>query len=138
MSKKKRPTKQQTNPPIKTTVQEPAAKRRYAIIRFIEFDPPKGASPQKKTVLIKTSMTDAEIRELSGNICQIVESAYAEHSYMDDSEFKARTKELNKGWVNDMPLEELQKYEQAHNIPALAPTQLKAIEELKLQTGKKK
>ena len=83
MSKKKRPTKQQTNPPIKTTVQEPAAKRRYAIIRFIEFDPPKGASPQKKTVLIKTSMTDAEIRELSGNICQIVESAYAEHSYMD-------------------------------------------------------
>lgn len=62
----------------------------------------------------------------------------AEHSYMDDSEFKARTKELNKGWVNDMPLEELQKYEQAHNIPALAPTQLKAIEEMKLQTGKKK
>lgn len=62
----------------------------------------------------------------------------AERGYVDDKEFKARSKELNKRWVADMPLDELQKYEQAHNIPPLAPTQLKAIQELKLQSGKKK
>ena len=37
----------------------------------------------------------------------------------------------------DFTLEELQKYARAHNIPDLAPAQLKAIQELKLQTGRK-
>ena len=60
-----------------------------------------------------------------------------DHSYMDYDEFKARSKELNKGYSGDMPLEELQKYARAHNIPDLAPAQLKAIQELKLQTGRK-
>jgi hypothetical protein len=56
---------------------------------------------------------------------------------MNDDEFKARSKELNKGHSGDMSLEELTEYERTHNIPALAPEQLKAIQELTKQTGKK-
>lgn len=62
----------------------------------------------------------------------------ADRGYMDEAEFKARSKELNKGYAGDMSLEELAEYERAHNIPALAPTQLKAIQGLTKQTGKKK
>lgn len=61
----------------------------------------------------------------------------ADHDYMNDDEFKARSKELNKGHSGDMSLEELTEYERTHNIPALAPEQLKAIQELTKQTGKK-
>ncbi|MBR4389502.1 MAG: hypothetical protein IKT00_10035 [Prevotella sp.] len=53
------------------------------------------------------------------------------HSYVDEAEFKARSKELNHGHQNDMTLEELQAYERQHNIPALDAAQLKAIEALK-------
>lgn len=62
----------------------------------------------------------------------------ADRGYMDEAEFKARSKELNKGYAGDMPLEELAEYERANNIPPLAPTQLKAIQGLTKQTGKKK
>ena len=58
--------------------------------------------------------------------------------YMDKDEAKARGKEIGKGYAGDMSLEELEAYEQAHNIPALSPEQLKAIQSLKKQTGKKK
>lgn len=53
------------------------------------------------------------------------------HYYADEAEFKARSKELNKGHQSDMTLEELQAYESEHNIPALDATQLRAIEALK-------
>ena len=61
-----------------------------------------------------------------------------EHKYMDEDEFKARSKELNKGFVGDMPLADLQEYERINKIPALAPEQQKAIQELTKQTGQKK
>lgn len=61
-----------------------------------------------------------------------------DHKYVDEDEFKARSKELNKGFVGDMPLADLQEYERINKIPALAPEQLKAIQELTMQTGKKK
>ena len=57
---------------------------------------------------------------------------------MDEAEFKARSKELNKGYAGDMPLEELAENERANNIPSLARTQLKAMQGLTKQTGKKK
>jgi hypothetical protein len=60
-----------------------------------------------------------------------------EKSYMDEAEFKARRKELNKGHAGDMSLDELAKYAQEHNIPALAPQQLDAIKALIKQTGNK-
>ena len=60
-----------------------------------------------------------------------------EKSYMDEPEFKARRKELNKGHAGDMSLDELAKYAQEHNIPALAPQQLDAIKALTKQTGNK-
>ena len=60
-----------------------------------------------------------------------------EKSYMDEAEFKARRKELNKGHAGDMSLDELAKYAQEHNIPALAPQQLDAIKALTKQTGNK-
>ena len=53
------------------------------------------------------------------------------HSYVDEAEFKARSKELNQGHSSDMTLEELLAYERQHNIPALDATQLRAIEALK-------
>ncbi len=56
--------------------------------------------------------------------------------YKDESEFKARSKELNKGYNGDMSLKKLAAYEQAHNIPALAPELQKAIQKMKLRTGK--
>lgn len=61
-----------------------------------------------------------------------------EKSYMDEDEFKARRKELNKDYAGDMSLDELAEYARAHNIPALAAEQQKAILELTKQTGKKK
>ena len=60
-----------------------------------------------------------------------------EKSYMDEAEFKARRKELNKGHAGDMSLDELAKYAQEHNIPALAPQQLDAIKALTKQTANK-
>ena len=60
-----------------------------------------------------------------------------DHSYMDEDEFKAHSKALNKGHVGDMSLDDLEEYERTHNIPALSPEQQKAIRELKKQTGKK-
>lgn len=60
-----------------------------------------------------------------------------DHSYMDEDEFKAHSKALNKGYVGDMSLDDLEEYERTHNIPALSPEQQKAIRELKKQTGKK-
>lgn len=59
----------------------------------------------------------------------------ADKGYMDEDEFKARSKALNKGRSGDMALSELEEYERTHNIPALAPQQQKAIKELKKQTG---
>jgi hypothetical protein len=61
----------------------------------------------------------------------------AEHSYMDEAEFKSRSKELNKGLSGNMTLDELQAYERQHNIPALAPEQEMAIRALTKLTGKK-
>ena len=58
--------------------------------------------------------------------------------YLDEKEFKARSKELSKGRTGDMSLDELEEYERTHHIPALAPEQIKAIHELTKQTGKKK
>ena len=58
--------------------------------------------------------------------------------YMDKAEVKARGKEINKGRQGTMSLDELAAYERAHNIPALSPEQQKAIQTLKLKTGKKK
>lgn len=57
--------------------------------------------------------------------------------YMDEDEFKARSKELNKGYAADMSLQELAAYEQAHNIPALLPAQQETINALKKKTGEK-
>jgi hypothetical protein len=59
----------------------------------------------------------------------------ADKGYMDEDEFKARSKALNKGRSGDMALSELEEYERTHNITALAPQQQKAIKELKKQTG---
>ena len=61
----------------------------------------------------------------------------ADKGYMDEEEFKARSKELNKGYAGDMSLQELAAYEQAHNIPALLPAQQETINALKKKTGEK-
>ena len=58
--------------------------------------------------------------------------------FMDKDEVKARGKEISKPYYGDMTLDELAEYERAHNIPALAPEQMKAIQGLTLKTGKKK
>ena len=58
-------------------------------------------------------------------------------SYVDDQDFKARSKALNKGRSGDMSLDELAAYAQEHNIPVLAPEQQSAIRSLTKQTGKK-
>lgn len=83
-------------------------------------------------------MSHWEYDSSKGRKITIIYLYATDHSYMDEAEFKARSKELNKGRTGDMSLEELEEYERAQNIPALAPTQLKAIHELTKQTGKKK
>jgi hypothetical protein len=60
----------------------------------------------------------------------------ADHGYVDEAEFKARSKELNKGRAGDMTFEELQAYAAEHHIPELAPMQIQAIQELKKGQGK--
>ena len=59
-----------------------------------------------------------------------------DHSYMDEDEYKARSKELNEGHFCDMTLSELQQYERDHNIPELSPEQLQVIKGLKKGQGK--
>ncbi len=61
----------------------------------------------------------------------------ADRGYVDEDEFKARSKELNKGYAGDMPLIELEKYEQAHHIPPLSAAQQMTIREMKKKTGEK-
>jgi hypothetical protein len=61
----------------------------------------------------------------------------ADRGYVDEDEFKARSKELNKGYAGDMPLTELEKYEQAHHIPPLSAAQQMTIREMKKKTGEK-
>ena len=58
--------------------------------------------------------------------------------YMDKDEVKARGKEISKPYYGNMTLDELAAYERAHNIPTLSSEQQKAIQTLKLKTGKKK
>ena len=58
-------------------------------------------------------------------------------SYMDKNEFKTKRKSLSKGYTGNMSFDELAAYEHAHNIPALAPGQQKAIQGLTKRTGKK-
>ncbi len=69
---------------------------------------------------------------------QIIYYYVTNRQYVDSDEFKARSKELNKGYSGDMPLSELEKYEREHNIPALAQSQQTAIQNLKKKTGEKK
>ena len=57
------------------------------------------------------------------------------HSYMDEDEYKARSKELNEGHSCDMTLTELQEYERNHNIPDLSSEQLQVIKGLKKGQG---
>ena len=79
-----------------------------------------------------------EYNSKKGRRITIVYLYASDRSYMDEAEFKARRKELNKGVAGDMSLDDLAEYAKSHNIPALAPEQEKAIKALTKQTGKKK
>lgn len=72
-----------------------------------------------------------------GRMHYIVYLYVTDRGYMEYDEFKARSKALNKGYAGNMPLAELEKYEKAHNIPDLAPSQQTAIKQLKKRTGEK-
>ncbi|MCR4995555.1 MAG: hypothetical protein K6A32_09340, partial [Bacteroidales bacterium] len=60
-----------------------------------------------------------------------------DYGYVSKDDFKARSKELNKGQSGHMSLAELQAYERSHNIPELSSSQLLAIKALKKGHGKK-
>ena len=79
-----------------------------------------------------------EYNAKKGRKITIIQTYATEKSYMDEDEFKARRKELNKGNAGDMSLDELAAYARAHKIPELAPQQLDAINALTKQTGNKK
>ena len=79
-----------------------------------------------------------EYNAKKGRKITIIQTYATEKSYMDEDEFKARRKELNKGNAGDMSLDELAAYARAHKIPELAPQQLDAIKALTKQTGNKK
>lgn len=72
-----------------------------------------------------------------GKKITIINLYATDKAYWDEDEFKARSKELNKGRSGDMRLSELEEYERAHNIPALGAEQQKAIQTLTKQTGVK-
>lgn len=90
--------------------------------------------PQPYNIMME--MSHWEHDSSKGREITIIYLYAAEHSYMDEAEFKARSKELNKGHSGNMTLDELQAYEHQHNIPALAPGQQKAIESLTKRTGR--
>ena len=73
-----------------------------------------------------------------GRKIRIIYLYATDKGYMDEADVKARGKEISKPYKGDMTLDELAAYERAHNIPALAPEQQKAIQTLTKQTGKKK
>ena len=54
-----------------------------------------------------------------------------EHGFVDAAAFKARSKELNKGYVGNMQLEELLEYVHQHHIPELPEPLLENIRNLK-------
>lgn len=78
-----------------------------------------------------------EYDKKEGRKISVVYLYAVDKGFMDKDEAKARGKEINKGRKGDMSLKELAAYERAHNIPALSPEQLKAIQTLTKQTGKK-
>lgn len=55
----------------------------------------------------------------------------ADRGYVDGETFKARSKELNKGYVGNMQLEELLEYVHQHHIPELPEPLLENIRNLK-------
>lgn len=67
-----------------------------------------------------------------GRIIDIIYIYSTDNGYTDETQFKARSKELNKGGAGVyMSFEALSDYAARHNIPALDPAQLQAIEALK-------
>ena len=90
--------------------------------------------PQPYNIVME--MSHWEHDSSKGREITIIYLYAVEHSYMDEAEFKARSKELNKGHSGNMTLDELQEYECRQNIPALAPGQQKAIESLTKGTGR--
>ena len=89
--------------------------------------------PQPFNIVME--MSHWEYDSSKGREITIIYLYAVEHSYMDEAEFKARSKELNKGLSGNMTLDALQEYEGQHNIPALAPGQQKAIESLTKRKG---
>ena len=90
--------------------------------------------PQPYNIVME--MSHWEHDSSKGREITIIYLYAVEHSYMDEAEFKARSKELNKGHSGNMTLDELQEYECQHNIPTLAPGQQKAIESLTKRKGR--
>ncbi len=82
------------------------------------------------------TMNHWEFNSGKGREIEIYYIYTVDHGYVSKDEFTARSKELNNGYVGDMTLEALQKYEAEHNIPALAPAQLEVIKTLKKGQGK--
>jgi hypothetical protein len=67
-----------------------------------------------------------------GRTIDIIYIYSTDNGYTDETQFKARSKELNKdGEGVYMSFESLKAYADRHNIPALDPAQLQAIEALK-------
>lgn len=70
----------------------------------------------------------------NGKMITILYLYATDKGYVNNDEFKTRSKELNKNYAGNMSLDELAEYERDHNIPALAPEQQIAIQGLAKQT----
>lgn len=77
------------------------------------------------------TMDHWEFNSSKGREIEIIYIYTTNHAFVDEGEFKARSKSLNKDRVGDMTFEELQAYAAEHKIPELAPTLIQVIQELK-------
>lgn len=66
-----------------------------------------------------------------GRMKFIIETFAIKHAYIDAKEFKEKKKELKRTYVTPMKLDDLEAYGTAHGIPALPPSLLRAIKNLK-------
>ena len=71
-----------------------------------------------------------EYDDKKSHVTMVVETYASDHGYMDKDDFKAKKQEIKNNYKG-ATLQSLEAYATAHNIPAISPIMLQAVQKLK-------
>ena len=74
-----------------------------------------------------------EYNDKKSHVKFIIENYAVDHAYVNKDEWKTKKNDLKQKYRDKVTLEQLEKYEKEHNLPALAPTIRQSILKLKRQ-----